>query len=610
MVQTYLEEVGSLDAPSIDYQLYPGFKKVFFLSLKNDLSSDQDEDYAFYKAGKTLFKTYFNGLLKKISEYPNYKEPRWYIDFLAYIINKTGTDHSHTSLDKVLKYYNAVLLSDDEKLASLRTCLITLHRHGLIIYYNTPGLKDVVWLNPQELVKYIQENVLSKETLKIDEGIIHKHIFEKDIVIDEKILQLLIEQKVVFLHNPTGETKDKEYIIPNFLPLANENDPGYQLFIFGLQQPDFIIKFNDFIPFGFINQLICFYGLQPDVKKFWRNQLLFTLNNEARVLICIDFVTLQVKVYIQLLSSASSSKVQVSTYIFYSLLALYWDKMGNENILTYNDFLTLYSFYELGVIGKKWLEGNKIRFEYKKEKKYEIWDSFIKDESTVPTDAFLSVDNERFIKYESLFNLKGQYLLPAYLLKDGRVDIASGKEIPVSPFAPFTHKKLAGMKNVFISYSHDDLAARQTMQQYLINLVRDGLIEIWQDGLIQAGEDWDKKIKTSLETADICILLVSQSFIASTYSHEVEFKTIMENRKKETTRIIPVLLRDCDWKNWKVYPPEILKSLGEDATNFAIGNFQFLPEENKRLKPINKWTYPEEAWMQVADEIRKFCEEK
>ncbi len=163
-------------------------------------------------------------------------------------------------------------------------------------------------------------------------------------------------------------------------------------------------------------------------------------------------------------------------------------------------------------------------------------------------------------------------------------------------------------KKVFISYSHDDIGSRKKMQQYLVNIEREGLIEIWQDGLIKAGEDWDKNIKIIMQNADICILLISQELISSSYAHEVEFKTIMERHKNDKCRIIPILIKDCDWKNWHVYPPDIAEALGKKKTDYQISNFQFLPlDKNKRVKAINKWARPEEAWLQVADAIRDFC---
>jgi internalin A len=173
-------------------------------------------------------------------------------------------------------------------------------------------------------------------------------------------------------------------------------------------------------------------------------------------------------------------------------------------------------------------------------------------------------------------------------------------------------KKTTRKKSVFISYSHDDIEFRKESQKFLVNIERDNLIEIWQDGMIETGADWDEKMKENLKNADICILLVSQDFIASNYVHETEFKKIMEKRVNENCQIIPVLVKESDWQNWKVYPDDISNKLNqEQVKDYSIGRFQFLPVDNKkRLKPVNRWRYQEEAWKQVADAVRKFCAEK
>ena len=165
-------------------------------------------------------------------------------------------------------------------------------------------------------------------------------------------------------------------------------------------------------------------------------------------------------------------------------------------------------------------------------------------------------------------------------------------------------------RQVFISYAHDDIEFKKELQTFLVNIERDGLIEVWQDESLNAGDNWDNKIKEAMGSADICILLLSQSLINSSYSHETEFKTIMERRAAGTTMIIPVLIKDCDWKHWKVYPDHVASGLAEDEIkNYSIGTFQFLPiDDKKRVKPLNQWRFKEKAWKQVGDAIRKFCE--
>ena len=622
VIQTHADKAETAEAKPIDYENYPGYKKSFFLSLYDKLPPHQKDERPFYAAGRKYFATYLNGELKKQLQKQGYKEPQWYINFLAYIFNKANTNHLPTPVDEVLKYYKDERPSNEQKEALKRT-LTLLHRHGMVLYYNTPQLQSHVWLNPQELVKHIQQNVLKKEMITLSQrNVVEKKDFEMLFKKDHKILLLLLEQKVVFLHKPSDKPEDDEYIIPNFLPMAKDTDPDFYLFGMGLAQPDFVIKFNDFLPFGFINQLICFFGKQPDVKKFWRNQLLFTLNKEVRVLIQLDFAVLTIKIFIEKLSGKTPDLKKVQNYLFYAILALYWDRwepLGYEEINTVGNKSQNNQENESKESAANSSEGELIK-QQKKDKthdeivlegaaKYraENWQQLQRNAEYIPADAYLSVDNERYIYYKDLFNLNEGYTINSYLVSNGRIDITKGKAIAAAPFAPFTFKKIPGMKKVFISYSHDDINYRQTLQQYLVNVERDNLIEIWQDGLIQAGDDWDKKIRHSLETADICIMLLSQAFIASNYIHEVEFEAIMKKRKSENCKIIPVLIRDCDWKNWKVSPSDVKDSVTNEKPEYAIGSYQFLPIENKRLKPVVKFEHPEEAWLQVVETVRSFC---
>ena len=43
-----------------------------------------------------------------------------------------------------------------------------------------------------------------------------------------------------------------------------------------------------------------------------------------------------------------------------------------------------------------------------------------------------------------------------------------------------------------------------------------------------------------------------------------------------------------------------------DINNFNISNFQFIPQtpDEQRLLPVNKWEYPEDAWVQIVNKIR------
>jgi len=78
-------------------------------------------------------------------------------------------------------------------------------------------------------------------------------------------------------------------------------------------------------------------------------------------------------------------------------------------------------------------------------------------------------------------------------------------------------ESISHMVTLFFSYSHIDEALRDELEVQLSTLKRQGIIKIWHDRRIGAGEEFDKAISKNLEEADIILLLVSPSFLASDY---------------------------------------------------------------------------------------------
>lgn len=141
--------------------------------------------------------------------------------------------------------------------------------------------------------------------------------------------------------------------------------------------------------------------------------------------------------------------------------------------------------------------------------------------------------------------------------------------------------------NVFISYAHKDEAFKEALDTHLTMLKRSDKIATWNDRAILAGTEWDDEIKEQLEQANIIILLVSASFLASKYIWENELTLAMEWHKKKEVRIVPVFIKPCDWK---------------DA---PFGSVQGLPRDAKPVgDPDN-----DEAWVGVAKGIRDLVDD-
>lgn len=141
--------------------------------------------------------------------------------------------------------------------------------------------------------------------------------------------------------------------------------------------------------------------------------------------------------------------------------------------------------------------------------------------------------------------------------------------------------------DIFISYSHRDEAFRDDLVAHLASLRRSGLIRDWHDRCIQAGDSWKGAIDENLEKAQIVLLLVSAQFLASNYCFDVEMKRALERRTQGQTRVIPIIVRPCDWNTT------------------PIGALQALPKD---AKPVVEWQSVDAAWTDVVRGIRLIVE--
>jgi len=98
---------------------------------------------------------------------------------------------------------------------------------------------------------------------------------------------------------------------------------------------------------------------------------------------------------------------------------------------------------------------------------------------------------------------------------------------------------------VFISYSHKDEAWKDRLVKQLGVLQAEGVLEVWDDRRIEAGEDWQPEIERAIEHAAVAILLVSADFLTSKFILGVEVPRLLERRQKEGVRVIPLIVWPC-----------------------------------------------------------------
>jgi TIR domain len=123
--------------------------------------------------------------------------------------------------------------------------------------------------------------------------------------------------------------------------------------------------------------------------------------------------------------------------------------------------------------------------------------------------------------------------------------------------------------NLFISYSHEDEALKRELDKHLVMLKRSGKIEVWNDRKLIAGQEWDTEIKNELANAHIILLLISADFNNSEYIWEKELYAALKRHSEGKARVVPVILRKCEWKDMPYAKLQALPTGAKPVSEFA-----------------------------------------
>ena len=142
---------------------------------------------------------------------------------------------------------------------------------------------------------------------------------------------------------------------------------------------------------------------------------------------------------------------------------------------------------------------------------------------------------------------------------------------------------------IFISYSHKDEGFKDELALMLESMQRRGIIDAWQDRRIEAGDEWYQAIQTAMNDCNIALLLVSKDFLASSFIRNEEIPHLLQRRKKEGMRLIPIIIRPCLWSSEPILKG--LQALPKDGK--AVISF---PEDNGER---------DQAWADIAKVIER-----
>lgn len=529
---------------------------------------------------------------KKIEE----EKPAYYGDFLNFILS--SKEKNAIPLSSLKTHYKREKLpgeTEEDIQAYLQADLQQLAFRGMVLYYpESKALSGIVWLNPSETIRYIHSEILSTPLLNEKHGVIASADFDRICTDHPQIKELLLNEKVIFYDKTAGN-----YIVPSYLPLSSECEDDFDIMAFDFAKPDFILKFNCFIPFGLINQLICLYGNNPDKKRFWRDQLIFTYNKEYKIWIKLDFTYLEIAVHITPKSGNNANnrlKLQeVEKIIFLNIIDLYW---GNE----------------IKYLGKG--EDGEYRNKPGATER-EIREYSRRLPITAPDDMYISLGGAYFSRYKDIEEAtEYTHEIISYPLSAGsrKINEHIRKIHPISIYKNFTNNKhIHSMKKIFISYSRKDVEYKNELKQHL-NLLRTfDIADTWSCEEITIGK-WDDQIQKELEEADLIIYMLSANFFSSKYILEKEIQKgmddLVKNKEKKILCVIVSNFTGIDKLKTAVEKRNVTHL--QDAV-LKLAEYQYLPysrEKNnvtgnmeEKIVPLKKYGQIEDAFTQISEKV-------
>jgi hypothetical protein len=141
-----------------------------------------------------------------------------------------------------------------------------------------------------------------------------------------------------------------------------------------------------------------------------------------------------------------------------------------------------------------------------------------------------------------------------------------------------------GAPRTLVSYARKDRDFFDELAIHLELLRRKGIIGLWDEGRIRAGEAWDRFIESQIEEAEIFIPLVSADFLSSDFVWQHELPRAMERQRQGKAVILPVVVRPCLWEQ------------------SPIASLQVLPAGGK---PISQSPNPDRTWVDVARRVEQ-----
>ncbi len=152
---------------------------------------------------------------------------------------------------------------------------------------------------------------------------------------------------------------------------------------------------------------------------------------------------------------------------------------------------------------------------------------------------------------------------------------------------PIQHSQNTNTIKVFTIYANADRQHKERLETQLSPYIWNGLMDLSDRDRINPGTALiQQEIDKQIDSSQVILLLISPHFPASKQCL-AEMARAMQRRATNKTIIIPIYIRPTDW-------PE--------------APFEGLLALPRSGEPVNSWSKVDEAWYNVAVDIRKACE--
>ncbi len=486
---------------------------------------------------------------------------------------KTGKQIKIDDFKKVCK-----IIEPDLSESELSTIPKWLHNSGAIIYfYKNNTLNKRVYLNPGWVTEGIYATLNETVRKKIGEFTIEDIPTSKRGSISKTtVIELMKEMEIIFEKEIEKEGKIiKSYVAPQYLPETHPIEDLYDIAASGLQRKAYYIKLPLYFFRKVLQRMIFYYGMSSNVQNvqasyYWKKGILFE-KNEIKIM----FKGYTVKEdqnsgFFMIGAEPKDNYQSIQREVFHIIVEILRDANLTE-------------------IARRSLESKEEQMHANGI--HELHEDWTRDYElpTIETPGWLknmevSVDGETFVNYLNLCtaNRKGHLF----------VSPKPGQQVRIHDYELLLDHKAKRPLKVFFSYSHKDTEIMNKLAVHLAPLKRLDKIEVWSDQAIQAGDEWDAAIKNNLRDSDIILLLISADFVASSYIWKEEIPLALKLQSdpaERVSRVVPIYLRPFDFSGLSFSKQEIIPK----------------QEDTEKLLAISQWDNMDEAFTQVAKDIRE-----